>query len=530
MGADMPSDSMAQQRAQANRLYAQHLYEQHKAAQTQPQGQIEPQQQESVPTWEAGLRGFAQGASFGFSEEIGAGLMAPFSKRTMSEILQDERKRNAISEEQHPYAYGGGQLVGGVVSPVNELLAPLGAAKGIIGAAAIGSAGTINADKPADMAKQFVEGTVSGAAVGGALHGVASKASSAAEWLQNKLKKSSAESAYNFLTKGKAPRTDKFGKEALGEKVLSDNDIGVKLSDTPESMMSRVKTKQSAVGKDLGTMRSDAQKMIDEGKIKGISVGQLSKDINEKVLSNIEDVQTKESVRKFVMKQILKLEKVPRKDSATERKVLDRAYESNKRMGIDQTYDQQRTATKKANFRRNNGNSIGEEAFKQVYGEYGNKLKETVGASLKKAGLEPSKYDDAMASYHMFSEIPKKIPAGQQSKGDGALKAAGGLIGSGSIGAAAYTGNPSLLTGVIVGHALDRYGHQASILMQRKGANMLSKITNAPEAFGRFAPFIQEAAKRGPKAVAALTAMFMEREPEYKNIIDSMESMDSKQD
>lgn len=60
------------------------------------------------------LRSLEQGASFGFGDEINAGLRSTFGKEKYGEALADERAKNAQFSEQHPVISTVSEIAGGV--------------------------------------------------------------------------------------------------------------------------------------------------------------------------------------------------------------------------------------------------------------------------------------------------------------------------------------------------------------------------------------------------------------------------------
>jgi hypothetical protein len=109
---------------------------------------------------ESALRGAAQGASFGFADEIEARLKSLLGDKTYEEIIPEIRQRYDKAAEQNPYSYYGAEIAGGLAVPVpgtTLLTAPLKAKK-IAGAA-----------KSASLSNAALEG-----AVGGALYGAGS--------------------------------------------------------------------------------------------------------------------------------------------------------------------------------------------------------------------------------------------------------------------------------------------------------------------------------------------------------------------
>ena len=60
--------------------------------------------------------GLLQGATYGFADEIGAGLIAPFSDKTYPEVLDQARGIYGQAQQDNPIAFGAGEIGGAVGS------------------------------------------------------------------------------------------------------------------------------------------------------------------------------------------------------------------------------------------------------------------------------------------------------------------------------------------------------------------------------------------------------------------------------
>lgn len=65
--------------------------------------------------------GFAQGGSFGFGDEIGAAMIAPFSDATYGDVRDTLRGSNEAAGSANPGAYYSGQLMGALAAPLGGL-------------------------------------------------------------------------------------------------------------------------------------------------------------------------------------------------------------------------------------------------------------------------------------------------------------------------------------------------------------------------------------------------------------------------
>ncbi len=147
----------------------------------------------------AGLMGAAQGASMGFSDEMAAAAEAPFSDDDYRTILERNRQTLRELEEDHPRAYYGSELGGGVLAAA--LTAPgavagqtmrQAAAQGMRQGAAyggIGGTGYSEGETVGEIGGDALFGATVGGGLGGAAAPVARYAGEAAgrlgsRWLE----------------------------------------------------------------------------------------------------------------------------------------------------------------------------------------------------------------------------------------------------------------------------------------------------------------------------------------------------------
>lgn len=137
--------------------------------------QEEPQETSQL---ESGARGLAQGASFGYADEITGGLEALYDVATTDKELSDlgdvyEQRRDesranyAQAEEDNPLTYGAGQIGGAVGTAFVPGLGGASLGKLAVQGAAHAS-GASEADNMADLAKDTAIGAGTGLALGGA--------------------------------------------------------------------------------------------------------------------------------------------------------------------------------------------------------------------------------------------------------------------------------------------------------------------------------------------------------------------------
>lgn len=132
---------------------------------------------------EAGLRGAAQGASFGFADEATAGLESLLTNKDYDTALKESREAYKAAEEAHPIVSFAGNLAGGLVVPLpgGSLLSSVKGAKAAEGALALAKQGAMFGGlSAAGMSesrdtKQLAKDIASGAALGGAITPVLGK-------------------------------------------------------------------------------------------------------------------------------------------------------------------------------------------------------------------------------------------------------------------------------------------------------------------------------------------------------------------
>lgn len=134
---------------------------------------------------ESGLRGLAQGASFGFADELTGALEAALSDKTYEQARDESRAAYKAAEEANPKTYMGGQIGGAVGTALIPGLQGAGIGK----LAAMGAAQGLGSSE-ADLLEGDIAGaandTARGAAIGavtGAIPAVAKGATNLAEKL-----------------------------------------------------------------------------------------------------------------------------------------------------------------------------------------------------------------------------------------------------------------------------------------------------------------------------------------------------------
>jgi hypothetical protein len=151
---------------------------------------------QEVSKTESGLRGAAQGLTFGFADELAARGESLLTDKTYEQSLAESREAFKAAEEANPLTSLAGNIGGAIVSPVNKVIGTaVGAAKvasavpkflsnvarigteGAVAGAAIG-AGVSEKESTKDLVKEALDSAETGAIFGaglGAAGGILSK-------------------------------------------------------------------------------------------------------------------------------------------------------------------------------------------------------------------------------------------------------------------------------------------------------------------------------------------------------------------
>lgn len=131
----------------------------------------QPQPQREVGRGTAAVLGGLQGVTFGFGDEISAGIEAALSPRTYDETIREKRSNLAAAREQHPGTMLASEFAGSFLLPggaartgINATRAAVGATRGAKTAAAAGQMGR-RLSIPQTAVRGAAEGAVTGLGV-----------------------------------------------------------------------------------------------------------------------------------------------------------------------------------------------------------------------------------------------------------------------------------------------------------------------------------------------------------------------------
>ena len=194
---------------------------------------------------EAGVRGLAQGATFGFADEISGALESAFTRKTYTQARDEARSRNKAAEEAHPWGYGLGSILGtGATGLATGGLAAGAAKLGTAGVAALAAGegalqgvGASDAEDAGGVLKDAAVSGVVGGAMGAGLHKILGHAVDTAVATRGK-------QLNDLIGEGGVPTVKKRLGQATGVK-----EVGIREGETAASTA-------AAGSEDLGAARA----------------------------------------------------------------------------------------------------------------------------------------------------------------------------------------------------------------------------------------------------------------------------------
>lgn len=514
-----------------------------------------PAPQGSAPSAaEALLRGGAQGATMGFSDELQGGGQALFDKilgndggkslgDLYSQYTDEARAANAAAQAAHPVLYGAGNVAGGVGSGI--LTGGLGA-ETALGRVAVGAGmgaasgvGYGNAQDVNSGASDALKGALLGGAVSSAVEGVTSalhpdslesfannarvrslnpnssqykrilanegRYASAAENVPGDVASVSSSNA----TEVPLSNVNPIGtRDSIGQ-TMKDNKIGGVFSSLQDKL-DQFSALSETAGKNIeGTMSA-----LDQAGVPAFSPAALAQDIVDKFAAPIEGFKSKKSAYDAIV------------DLADDIK--------NNFQG-----DDFQTAQKIKNFVKSQTNfdstrsQTTNDLLKQVYGAVKTRMEQAVDAGAETVG-DPEMLSEYLKNKRDYGNAEV---AGGILDGSAAREAANQRFGLGSKVVAAgelAAGNPikaAATAGLMKGAAL--YGRNAEAAAadglatgMRWGADKIADIVQSnPKLLGSWAPMLQAAATRGNTSLAATNLILSQTSQAYrehmKNLFDN---------
>lgn len=510
----------------------------------------EPRERRSLSPVESGLYGAAQGASFGFSDELTGAAKALFApgkfKENYPKFRDENRAAIDAAKEDNPSSFMGGDLAGTVATsliPGASFLLPAKGASTVanIGRAALGgavtgaglsnSSPTESFDSASNLASDVASGAALGAVTQGALKKVGDLISSIRPDALKKFAASKAAKAAGAMTKDFSNSKDNLesvGRELLDKKIVT---AFASLDD----VMKRSKDVKNKAGQEIGDILSKADDVVKtaEDVIENGYLPEANRILakthiadNYKVsMQNIANRIQSELVEPNTSNPFLKGEV-----SKLSKLAEDFASKSSK--SLSEARNMKTAAGKLVKF---NSDTVPEAFKKQAYGIIASEIENVVGkvANLEKtliqndptieASLQKA-YPDLLTSFKKANEeygaaegvrkmAKSRLGATQSNRGvslTDTIMAGAGIAGGGPV------------QGLALG-ALNKLGRKYGATLQAVGADKLADIlAKSPNSLGRFGAMLEDAAKNGPIPLLAAHRALMSN-PDYANIVENFE-------
>jgi hypothetical protein len=499
---------------------------------------------------ESFIRGAAQGATFGFADEITAAGESLITDKPYREALAESRANYGAAQADNPKTYLGGNVTGGIAT---SLIPGVGFAKGAGAIANIGKAavlgGTAGAgfseanplESPKEL-KNFGKDVAKGAAIGGATQGIFSVLGKSANSLKpSELKKFSnvkALKAAGFMGKD-LKNMSEAQKQALGnlahEKGLIT--IGGSLDDIASKAGAAKKEAGEAIGDALNSVDNlvtRAKSLVDQGKLGGelppAGKEALKKSIDKQFQFNMNRIGErieKELITPNAKNPLLDAERAKLTSIA-------KRFRSIGGVSMKEGNVIKGTQGKVTNF---NSDTVPQAFKKELYDIIKTEIDDVVGktgnleAGVATAGGKTIGSADVAsrnASVSGAYEGAKKTYGGMKQIEEVASERLGQTQGNREISltdtiagvAGLATGSPANV--IVLGGAnklMRQYGDSVMSVGARKAAEVLEKT---PRVFGKFAGILEAAAKKGAPSLNTTHAALM-KDPDYRAILENFE-------
>lgn len=510
---------------------------------------------EDISQIESGARGLAQGASFGYADELTGALEALLSEKTYEQARDESRRAYDQSQEANPYTYGAGQIGGAISTAFIPGLGEMNLAK----AAALGATQALG-DSRADNVKDLSIDALKGAGIGGITHGVMEKViAPGAKYLSNK--------AGKYLPDALTGVTKKIGKGVFGvdEKAIenylknsTDVNNAYSLGELADGVLN--KADDSSVLNEMRTKASDLSN--DAWKTLNQKTGIPKNEILDAITNYIDDPKAGLTIEGTVIgnAQEVALKRLEGLKKQIQNLPSDQINESNlKRIiqNLDEninwdnhemgpTNDAIKTVRSYIDQRLKNQNPAYENAMQKVeditkaqaevksvfqnrmnpenYDKFNKQVKNLINKDEMSAANQAVDKIQEHTGYDLKKDIIDSWTKAQFEKGDinGSRKTLfGGAIGTAT---GAVVGFPTVggAVGAGFGYTADRYAgpmFKKFLNGQLAGQEFMTSV--APR-LGKYAKPLMDAASRGSSAVSATHFILQQTDPNYRKLVNDM--------
>jgi len=414
-----------------------------------------------------------------------------------TQVRDEERNEDRAAAEANPMSYGGGGLAGGLLTnviPGVGLAKGAGYGKTALSAAAQGAAFGAGASESEDALGVGIDAGI-GAGIGAVAAPVmrmggeflgdgVEYAGKKIGQLGNKLRGTAEDFAVK-ATGATGRQAEKFSDDA-GRQLL--NRKIVRFGDTPETIAGR------------------AQQAVDDA---GSHIGQILDDLDEQgVKSSVENIVSGVEKRISDLKKIPGNEKIIRQLENEVENLYERG-ESFLPVSVGEKA--------KRNF-QSQTNYASPEADKKATAIMGREFRE----ESERAALEASpNLAEAFIDEKKTIGLLKPIQKAAQNRASTLNQSPfGGLGDTAAAGAGLVSGGPAAAAAVAGRRII---APRLSSMMAISTDAIANIARSAPNRLGKFAVIINNAAKRGPQAIAATNFILQQSQPEYRELMRQMQ-------
>lgn len=436
---------------------------------------------------ESGLRGAAQGASLGFSDELTgalestAGSLGLVPDKTYEQSRDEARANNQAAQKANPVTYGAGEIGGGLASSF-----ALPGAAATMGGRALqaGATGAIMGygvtDKREDILPAMATGATLGAIATPLIEGGAGLISRGVNKVAGGLK-SGAEKLAIKATGATGRESMGFAPEA-GRELLDTR--MVRAFDNPENVAQRLGQATEKSGRGI----SSALEQLDSAG-GSLNVDSITNNLQNKIVE-LSKTRGNEKIISQLQNELENLATGPQSMPLSLAEQSKRNYQGQV-------------------------NYASPEAEKKVSAQMANIYK--TGVEEEATKLNPELANQFKEDKRLFGLLSPIQEASEKRAAQQSQKPFGGLMDVAATGVGSAVGGP---VGAIVGASA------RNILMPRVAStsavftDKVSKVLqHNPQALGRYAKTLGDALARGPAALASTNFLLQQTDPEYRKLI-----------